>query len=182
MKTKLLSLAAIFAIALFSNSATAQTTSTNADNSDTVTVNARATIVAPIRISWDEVNLEFGSVISNTGTVVVNTSGARTVAPLSLNSGSTQGTTSTAPGFQVTGETGYTYSITLPADNVVKLTHATVLTDQMNLTDFNASVGPTAGVLTAGTQNFKVGATLQVVGSLTAGLYTGTFDVTVAYN
>jgi hypothetical protein len=38
------------------------------------------------------------------------------------------------------------------------------------------------GQLTSGAQTLKVGATITTVASQVAGAYTGTFNVTVAYN
>lgn len=42
--------------------------------------------------------------------------------------------------------------------------------------------GLTGTLSAAGTDNFTVGGTLEVAAGQTTGLYTGTFDVTVAYN
>ncbi|MDP3436251.1 MAG: DUF4402 domain-containing protein, partial [Bacteroidales bacterium] len=77
------------------------------------TANASGTIVTPIAIT-KTVDLNFGNIaVSATGgTVILAPAGTRTITggvTLPANTG-----TVTAAEFNVTGQSGYTYSITLP--------------------------------------------------------------------
>ena len=151
----------------------------------TETANATATIISPISIS-KVTDLEFGNVAVSTGggTVVMNaTTGIRTVTG-DCTLPATPGTVSRAQ-FTVGGESGYTYSITLPAG-------ATTIGDgvasTMTVTPWTSSPTPT-GTLTGGTQTLYVGATLNVGATQTPGTYSATasngsgeFSVTVNYN
>jgi hypothetical protein len=52
----------------------------------------------------------------------------------------------------------------------------------MQVDNFVSSLGATAALDAQGAQALKVGATLNVDANQAVGLYTGSFDVTVAYN
>ncbi len=141
------------------------------------TASAGATIITPIAIAKN-VDLNFGNVAPSAtvvGTVTLSTAGTRTNSGASLP---TAAGTVTAAKFTVTGSGTSTFTITLPADNVVKLTGAGTA---MNLTGFNHDAGVTP-VLVGGTKSFQVGATLNVGINQTAGAYAATFPVTVNYN
>lgn len=177
MKKLVLSLIAVGMIVGLSNELQAQTTA-NASS------DAFATIVAPIAISHSGTDLQFGTIISGTGsgTVMVTTAGVRTFSSPALNPGD-QGATPTAAVFTVTGQANYTYDITLPASDVT-LTES-VSSDTMTIAHatFTSDPAATAGNLGAGgSQAVNVGATLTVTASLSSGTYEGSFDVTVAYN
>ncbi|MCE5320546.1 MAG: DUF4402 domain-containing protein, partial [Bacteroidales bacterium] len=77
------------------------------------TATATSTIVTPIAIS-KTVDMNFGNVAvsSSAGTVVLATAGTRT-ATGGVTLPATSGTIAAAE-FTVTGQAGYTYSITLP--------------------------------------------------------------------
>ena len=174
MKTKLLSLVAIFMIAVFSNNLNAQTTA-NVDN------NATAEIIQIIGITAGA-DLAFGEIIVGAGDVIISTAGARTI-----NAAMDPGTQSTytAGVFNVTGQPLYTYAITLPDDVTVTITEGT---DPMAVTAFNCFTADDAdagldGTLDAlGDDVITVGATLTVAVDQVVGSYTGLFNVVVAYN
>jgi len=145
----------------------------------TATASTSATIITPIAITKD-VDLNFGNVaVSPTlgGTVVLPTSGARTKTggvTLPVVTG-----TVTPASFTVTGEGNSTYSITLPS-SAITLTSAS---GSMTVENFVSNPSNT-GTLSNGTQEIKVGATLNVGAAQSAGLYSnesGLF-VTVNYN
>jgi hypothetical protein len=149
----------------------------NADNPQaSATADATAVIITPIDIAWQG-DLAFGNIIASAdaGTVTVDNNDSRS------NSGgatfpSVPGTISSAE-FKVTGLANVVYTITLPADNVIKLEGTGV---DMNLTAFTHNA---TEVLDAGGEElFKVGATLNVNGNQAAGEYTGEFNVIVNYN
>lgn len=146
-----------------------------AQSTATGTGTATANIIAPITIT-STVPLAFGDVIPGiaTGTVVMTPAGVRTAT-----GGATLGNLvlGTAGAFTVTGAANYAYTITLPASIAIAGAGTT-----MTVTPFTSNPTGSAGLLTGGTQNLAVGATLNVGASQLAGVYSGPFDVTVAYN
>lgn len=144
----------------------------------TATATATATIITPLTITYDNVPLAFGNVAvgAGGGELSLATDGTRTVT---LGDVSFQTTPAgTAARFIITGVPAQTYSITLPADGVVTIINGA---NSMSVNDF-VSNPATTGTLVAGNNILLVGATLVVNGGQAAGAYTGTFDVTVAYN
>jgi len=146
----------------------------------TATASTTATILTPIAIT-KTVDMNFGNIaVSPTvaGTVVLPTTGARTLTggvTLPVVTG-----TVTPATFTVTGDGTSTYSITLPGSTITLNGPAS---STMTVQSF-VSTPSSTGVLTAGTQTVKVGATLNVSAGQGAGTYTnaaGLF-VTVNYN
>lgn len=139
---------------------------------------ASANIVGPISIT-KSVNMSFGNVaVSPTvaGTVVLAPASTRTQTggvTLPVITG-----TVTAAKFTVSGESGTTYSITLPASVVLANGGNT-----MTVNSFTSTPTPT-GSLATGTEDIFVGGTLNVAAAQASGLYTNTSDlvVTVNYN
>jgi len=151
--------------------------STGAVAQESATASSSATIVAPIAIS-KSVDMSFGTVAvdATAGTVVLAPGGTRTFTGGVTLPGTTG--TVTAAAFDVTGEAGYTYSITLPA-SAITLTDDT--TNTMTVDTFTSTPTPT-GTLTSGAETVNVGATLNLTGSQIAGTYTNTTDLTVTVN
>lgn len=139
------------------------------------TANATATIVNGLTLA-KTADLRFGNVIpsGSTGTVIVSTASART------NTGGATPTSGLAYGaasFDVNGTGSLTYAITLPTS----ISISDGASHSMTVDTFTSS--PNAvGVLNAGYQELKVGGTLHVGALQELGSYTGTFDVSVAYN
>jgi len=154
---------------------------TYANAQATASADASATIIAPIDISM-AANMDFGNVAVNAsnGTVLLDPITGTRTAGGGVTLPASAGTVSLAK-FDVTGEAGFTYDITLPA-SAITLEDATN-TYSMTVDNFTSNPG-TSGILTAGYQLLKVGATLNVNGSQAPGVYTSTapFDVTVNYN
>ncbi|OSZ78342.1 hypothetical protein CAP35_08790 [Chitinophagaceae bacterium IBVUCB1] len=143
---------------------------------------ARAWIIAPISIN-KTTDMDFGNVAVSTqsgGTVVLNPAGGR-VSTGGVSLPTTSGSPQPAS-FSVTGESNYSYTITLP-------TSATLgdgLGNTMIINSFT-STPQSIGTLNAGTQNLSVGATLSVNAGQQAGNYStqtggSSFNVTVNYN
>lgn len=117
------------------------------------TAGIAATIVSPVALESSP-GLEFGGVVS----------------------GGTAGTVASAATFSVTGEPDATYSILVPES-------ATVVDGAHSMTVATSTGSPdVAGAPPAGTRTFDVVASLAVGADQAPGSYTGTFDVTVAYN
>jgi len=142
----------------------------------TATATAAGTIVAPIAIAKN-VDMNFGNVAVNAtaGTVVLANDGSRSQTG-GVTLPAVTGTV-TAAQFTVTGTSGYAYTFTVPAI----ATTVSNGTDNMTITNFTSN---SLGLLTGGTEIVKVGATLNVGASISAGLYTSAtpFIVTVNYN
>jgi hypothetical protein len=140
----------------------------------TATADASATIVAAIEIV-KEADLAFGNIVASAagGTVKVGTNGEANRTDVAAPS--IVGTV-TAARFKVTGMSGSTYAITLPADDAIILKSGV---NEMKLTGF---INNATKILTDGSDTFNVGATLNVGANQAVGSYTATFPVIVNYN
>jgi hypothetical protein len=155
----------LVAITLFATAAFAQ-------SSDTETANASARIYTPIAMA-KLTDLNFGSIVaaSSAGTVVLTPGGVRTSTSNALLSSAFNAAT-----FNVTGEPSTAYTITLPTSIAI-----TSGANSMVVNGFTSNPSGSGTLSGAGGQQLNVGATLQVGASQPSGLYTGTFNVTVAY-
>ena len=173
MKTTLKIFAAIVMIAGFSTILTAQ---------NTIQTTAAAKIVSALTVSnTGGDGLHFGTMTIPTtdATVVVPPSGLRT------NTGTitllAQSPTYHAAAYGVTGDGTATYAITLPTGTItITRTLPSILT--MTVGTFLSSKAGNVSALVGGSDSFTVGATLNLVSGQGAGLYSGTYDVSVAYN
>lgn len=146
---------------------------------------AGAKIVAPISIT-ETAALHFGTmaVLAGTpGTCVLSTQGSRSATGGVNLSAQTPSATNAA--YNVSGAISTTYAITLPATIIVSNgTPAQDMTINALLAR-SASTGTDGlnGTLnSSGTDSFTIGGTLNVAAAQPAAVYTGTFNVTVAYN
>ena len=148
-----------------------------AQSNAVATASTSATIIAPISLTKN-IDMNFGNVATSAtaGTVVLATNSGRSVTG-GTSLPVTAGTVSAAK-FTVNGNVAATYSIVLPG--TITLTKGT---DIMTVGAFTSTPTPT-GLLTGGTQEILVGATLNVGINQAAGVYTNVADlsVTVAYN
>lgn len=133
---------------------------------------ASATVVAPLTIV-QTTGLNFGSfsVGATGGTVVITQAGAVSKTgdvQLIASSGATNGL------FTVAGAPSTTYSISTPSTLSV-----TSGANSMSIA-LNAPTSDTIGA--GGTDTFSVGGTLTASGSQSAGVYAGTYTVSVNYN
>ncbi len=138
-----------------------------------------ATIVNPISIT-KSIDLDFGNVAagSNPGTVVLTPDGTRTQNG-GVNLPGAPGSVTSAQ-FLVAGVPNVTYAITLPTDPLPVNCGSEIMTVNLFSSDPPAvgNLGPT------GTQELRVGATLNVAALQPTGLYSSPapFTVTVNYN
>ena len=142
----------------------------------TATFTASVTIIQPIGII-NTANMNFANVDAKSGGTVIldpdNTRSSHGGVELA------DGNTFSAATFEVTGQAGYTYSITLPDSDQV-LTNGT---DDIIIRDFTSSLED-EGSLALGSQTLRVGASLDINPNQTPGKYTspGSFNITVNYN
>ncbi|MCK4857239.1 MAG: DUF4402 domain-containing protein [candidate division Zixibacteria bacterium] len=139
---------------------------------------ANAAIIADITLT-KTADMNFGDVIAGAtlGTVVLT---AAASPERSVTGGTELGnsTSVSSATFTVGGEGTSTYSITLPTSDVT----ITSGENEMTVNTFTSSPSGT-GLLSGGTQTLYVGATLNVAADQASGSnYTGSFNVTVAYN
>lgn len=135
---------------------------------------ASAKIYQPISIKKTS-DLNFGAMIAtpNSGKVVLDTAGVRTASGGAVLA-SAAGVA--AASFQVDGEPNVAYNLALPAS--ISITSGG---NSMTVDTFTSDAATTQ-LDSKGTQAFNVGASLSVGANQAAGLYSGSFSVTVAYN
>jgi hypothetical protein len=144
-----------------------------------VTTTGSATIIQPITLTQGT-GLAFGTLVrpgTGTGTVSIDsTNGALAVG----NGVVALGTASSRAVYNVAGEGGSTFSIAVPA--TFNLTGPSSSTIPVTLTA-TGSTGTLSNALgTAGTASFGVGGNFSIASTTATGGYTGTYNVTVAYN
>lgn len=136
---------------------------------------ATARIITPITLTNTQ-GLAFGNIAASAavGTVTVSPAGIRT---------NTGGVTPSAIGtfnnavYTATGEVNATYSISLPASvNIASGANT------MMVNGFTSDPTPTGLIGAGGSQTINVGATLNVGANQPSGDYSGTYNVTIAYN
>ena len=154
----------------FTNSSFAQATATAA---------ASATIITPISIVKN-IDMNFGNVAvsaSLAGTVVLAPAGTRTTGGAGgVTLPSTTGTVAAAD-FTVSGQANYTYAITLPSSATLSNGSSS-----MTVNAFTSFPSTTGTLATNGTQDLKVGATLNVTAAQASGTYTNATGVPVTVN
>ena len=167
MKKVLLSLGLVV---LVSGLASAQ----SSENSDVKSAGVSAEVITPIALS-KTTDLNFGQVVAtgSSGTVTISAGGS-----LSVTGGAFLGhsTSISAAAFAVSGQTGASYSIS--TDSSITIDDGS--SDSMTVDSFSPS--KSSGTLEGGVDTFSVGATLNVAANQPVGSYTGSFNVTVAYN
>lgn len=141
----------------------------------TANFTATATIIQPITLTTTS-QMNFANVdAKNGGEVILTPASSRyTSGEVELD----DATNVSAASFTVSGQEGYTYSITLPQSQY-ELSNGI---DKMIIKDFTTDLN--SGSLAAGTQSFRVGATLKVNPNQKPGNYvtSNNMNVTVNYN
>jgi len=137
------------------------------------TVEVRGTVFEPISISVGA-DMDFGTMITTgtAGTVTVTPAGARSSVNVDLLGGFPA-----AAVFDVTGEGGNTYSITLSSSTTLSSGG-----DTMTVDTFTHDAGGNPQLSGGGSDTFNVGATLHVGATQAPGTYSGTFSATANYN
>lgn len=179
-QTKWIALAGMAAMVAVGSEAQAATA-----NQSTVSATGKASakIVVPLTITADSSNeLTFGSIAPSgaAGTVTVATSGEGTA-----DGGCTiiTGSKISYGGFNIAGAADTAITVTLPENETLKSGNET-----MDISDFKARLGSATADGSTGTLDSKgelalaVGAKLAVKPNQKDGEYTGTYQVSVAYN
>lgn len=148
----------------------------NAFAQESATGTSTTTVIAPITITAGN-NLAFGNVTEDgTGGTVTVTAAATATATGATGAQAVDGTV-TAGAFNVGGETGNVYTITLPS-TTTSLTGASAGAPTIAVSGLNTNIAEG----TIGTDNtFYVGGIITLSGGQVADSYEGTYSVTVQY-
>lgn len=150
--------------------------STQMEAQNTASFTASATIIQPIGITTTA-DLNFAHLDAQRGGSVILSPDDKRISTDGVVLSDEAGVS--AATFEVTGEPGVAFSISLPGNEFV-LTNGQ---EDMIIKDFTSSLAGT-GTLTNGSSTVKVGATLNVNANQQPGIYrsTGALNVTVNYN
>ncbi len=154
------------------------TTALFAQNTSTIQGSARVEIISPIDIELVS-NLSFGTLLADVSTteLVVPPDGPSNFTAGGRGSQANLG--AWAAQYQVTGEPSTSFNVVLP--EMVYLTHGED-GGQLQVHSFSTNLGENAALDSSGFAELAVGATLKLGQLQKSGIYTGTFDITVAYN
>ena len=142
----------------------------------TANFTASATIIQPISISTIS-NLNFANIDAKEGgEIILTPQGERLVVGDVKPS---DGSMATAASFEVIGQQGYTFSISLPGDRAQLVNGE----ENMTIRNFTSSTG-SFGKLDTGKTSIKVGATLEINPQQAPGFYSTPtpLSITVNYN
>jgi len=178
--------AAIVMIAGFSTTIMAQTSATISATP------AGAVLIVPMEI-FQDAPLHFGTItlLSTVaaGTVTLPSNSIVRVFSAGVSGlGGTGTDLTTNAAYHVTGTYNETYALTLPSADItlteVGGTNAATMTVNAFTARFNGAAADaiTSTLSATGTDDFTLGATLNLAIAQTGGIYAGTFPVTVDYN
>lgn len=144
-------------------------------------VGGKVRIYAPISlVNTSSQALDFGVIAKGVSTSVIVVA-AQENPPVNVLSGDAvilNSSDQTAAKFTVGGEPNQSYNITIPT-TVQTISYSG---NDLNLTNFTCSkIGNVSTIGAGGSDLFFVGGTLTILSTTVAGEYTGTFNVTVAY-
>ncbi|MCE1197899.1 MAG: DUF4402 domain-containing protein [Marinilabiliales bacterium] len=156
--------------------------SSYAQSSASATATSTATIVKPLALTNNR-DLAFGRIaVTATGTgnvtIAAVDAGTRAVGGGSTGITLANGLASSSASFTVTGEGNTSYSLTFPGT-------ATLSDGTHNMTAtlaLDAAHGASNTLAAGGTEDFYIGGSLAISAGQASGDYTGTFNVTIAYN
>ncbi len=181
MKRSILVFAVIVLMAGFTTTVMAQTSATVAATSAGAKLIVPMTLTETAPLHFGTINVLLGAggtcLLPSNSTTRVFSAGlaASTVAPVATNAA-----------YNVTGTMNATYALSLPATVTVTETVGAVATMDITLLKarFNgAGADDVVSTMSAtGTDSFTLGGTLTVAPAQVAGIYAGTFSVSVDYN
>jgi hypothetical protein len=146
----------------------------------TTNASSTSTVIAAINIT-KSADLAFGSFVSSVagGSVTITPGGTRTATGVTAIP-----STATAAKFDVTGESGMGYTISITPTSLTNGSGGAMTFNP--IVDLTASASTTAnataGSLTGGAQSIYVGGVLAVGASQAAGSYSGNITALVEYN
>ena len=146
-----------------------------ANAATSATATATAEVLSTLSVTADT-SLDFGQIAANTGgTVTVNADSSVSKSGALISTGTRAPAT-----FTVVGSKGASVVLTLPSTTAT-LTRSGG-TETMDLSGFNSNPNGAFQLdATTGSASFSVGGTLTVASAQAAGVYSGTFQVSVEY-
>jgi len=147
----------------------------------TANTNSGANIVQALTLS-KTADLHFGTMSIPTAAlnVVLSTTNTRSTSSPADITFWAQAPVSTNAAYTVAGSANATYTIILPANGIITIMSGA---NSMHVNSFTCSYTGLTGTLDgSGTDHFVVGATLELDEAQPFGIYSGSFDATVAYN
>lgn len=149
-----------------------------APNSSSATADASSTIIQPVTIAKSN-DLAFGRIVkpaSGTGSVAI----ANTADSVSATGAvALSGITTSRAKFTISGEGGQSVSIAVPAS--VTMSNGTDTLDVTLAGDLGTSTTLSGALGDTGTASLNVGGSFSLASTTKTGVYTGTFQVDVAY-
>ena len=134
---------------------------------------AEAVVVTPLAISETQ-TLQYGSLsVSTSGGTIASTDGAVTGDVSALTSGNTRADAN----IRISGTANQTYDFTLPATVTLTGTGS----DMSSTLAFVSGDGDSRSLNGSGVEDVAITGVLTVGASQTAGSYSGTYDIAVAY-
>ena len=154
----------------------------SAAHADTASADATAEILEALDLTLTSGSLDFGAIVVNgADTLTLQANGTMDCTNKQVVC---SGTTDN-PLFTVEGTDGKEVSITLPS-SAVDLTRVGgtvgVSADTLTVDNFTTNAAGNEVTLTGGSATFTVGGTLDVGATQNAGVYEGSFDVSVGYS
>lgn len=137
------------------------------------TANASAEVLTTLTLTANS-SLNFGQIAANTGgSVTVNADSTASSSGTLISTG-----TRAPAGFTVTGTPNANVVLTLPTSATLTRSGGT---ETMSISGFNANPAGAFQLGSTGSSNFSIGGTLTVASGQVAGVYNGTFSVSVEY-
>jgi hypothetical protein len=160
-------------IALVGAALSAVSFASAASAATSATANASAEVLTTLTLTANS-SLNFGQIAANTGgSVTVNADSTASSSGTLISTG-----TRAPAGFTVTGTPNASVVLTLPTSATLTRSGGT---ETMSISGFNANPAGAFQLGSTGSSNFSIGGTLTVASGQVAGVYNGTFSVSVEY-
>jgi hypothetical protein len=160
-------------IALVGAALSAVSFASAASAATSATANASAEVLTTLTLTANS-SLNFGQIAPNTGgSVTVNADSTASSSGTLISTG-----TRAPAGFTVTGTPNASVVLTLPTSATLTRSGGT---ETMSISGFNANPAGAFQLGSTGSSNFSIGGTLTVASGQVAGVYNGTFSVSVEY-
>ncbi len=160
-------------IALVGAALSAVSFASAASAATSATANASAEVLTTLTLTANS-SLNFGQIAANTGgSVTVNADSTASSSGTLISTG-----TRAPAGFTVTGTPNASVVLTLPTSATLTRSGGT---DTMSISGLNAHPAGAFQLGSTGSSNFSIGGTLTVASGQVAGVYNGTFSVSVEY-
>lgn len=169
----------VFAAAVFTTAAMFGSTTASAQSTANATATGSVTIVQPLTITKDA-DMAFGRIVRpSTGTGTVSLANTSDAVSATAGAVALTGITTSRAKFTINGEGAQAVTLTVPASfDMLNGTDSLTVTLSPDLTS-PVTLSGTLGA--AGSASLNVGGSFSLPSTTPTGVYSGTFQVTVAY-